>query len=67
MGVGTLLMNKIIQLVMEDGYKSISLSVDPDNCDAVHLYRKLGFIECGVSGASIKMVYSFCSTKGIIK
>lgn len=59
MGVGTLLMNKIIQLAMEDGYKSVSLSVDPDNHDAVHLYRKLGFKECGVSGTSIIMVYSF--------
>jgi len=58
-GVGTLLMRKIIQLAQDDGYKSISLSVDPDNRNAVHLYNKIGFRECGVSGTSIIMVYSF--------
>ncbi|MGE7625104.1 N-acetyltransferase family protein [Viridibacillus sp. NPDC096237] len=57
MGVGTLLMNKIIQLAMEEGYKSISLSVDPDNSDAVHIYNKIGFKEHGMSGTSITMVY----------
>ncbi len=66
MGVGTLLMNKIIQLAMEEGYKSISLSVDPDNRDAVHIYNKMGFKECGVSGTSITMVYSLVQ-QGIIK
>lgn len=57
MGVGTFLMNRIIQLAMEEGYKSISLSVDPDNSDAVHIYNKIGFKEYGMSGTSITMVY----------
>lgn len=57
MGVGTFLMNRIIQLAMEEGYKSISLSVDPDNSDAVHIYNKMGFKEYGMSGTSITMVY----------
>ncbi|MFF3102178.1 GNAT family N-acetyltransferase [Viridibacillus arvi] len=56
-GIGTLLMNKIMQLAMTDGYKSISLSVDPDNRNAVHIYNKLGFQEYGISGTSITMVY----------
>ncbi|MGE7919101.1 N-acetyltransferase family protein [Viridibacillus sp. NPDC093762] len=56
-GIGTLLMNKIIQLAMAEGYKSISLSVDPDNSDAVHIYNKIGFQEYGISGTSITMVY----------
>lgn len=59
MGVGTLLMGKIIQLALEDGYKSISLSVDPDNSNAVQLYNKMGFKECGVSGTSMIMVCRF--------
>ena len=59
LGIGTLLMSKIIQLALEDGYMSISLSVDPDNSDAVHIYNKMGFKKCGVSGTSIIMVYNF--------
>lgn len=58
-GVGTLLMGKIIQLALEDGYKSISLSVDPDNSNAVQLYNNMGFKECGVSGTSLIMVCRF--------
>ncbi len=57
MGVGTLLMKKIIQQAMDEGYKSISLSADPENSHAVHIYNKLGFKEYGVSGTSITMVY----------
>ena len=52
-------MGKIIQLAQEDGYKSISLSVDPDNSNAVHMYNKMGFKECGVPSTSMIMVYSF--------
>lgn len=57
MGLGTLLMNKIINQAISEGYKSISLSVDLENSNAVHLYKKLGFEEYGVSGTSITMVY----------
>ena len=57
MGVGTLLMKEIIQKAICEGYKSISLSVDPENRNAVHIYRKLGFEDYGVSGTSITMVY----------
>ena len=57
LGIGTLLMKRIIQQASEDGYKSLSLSVDPENMSAVHIYRQLGFIDYGVSGTSITMVY----------
>ncbi|MBK3496435.1 GNAT family N-acetyltransferase [Viridibacillus sp. YIM B01967] len=57
MGLGTLLMNQIIQIAIEEEYKSISLSVDPDNSDAVHIYKKIGFKQCGMCGTSITMVY----------
>ncbi|KRG14724.1 acetyltransferase [Virgibacillus soli] len=59
MGVGTLLMNKIIQKAKEAGFASISLSVDPENTNAVHVYRKLGFKDVEVVGTSITMVYRF--------
>lgn len=56
-GIGTLLMKKIIHQAMYEGYKSISLSVDPENSNAVHIYKKLGFKDYGVSGTSITMIY----------
>lgn len=58
-GVGTLLMNEILRNAAEEGYKSISLSVDPTNNEAVHIYNKIGFKEFGMSGTSITMVYEF--------
>lgn len=57
LGIGTLLMKKITQQATDNGYKSISLSVDPENTSAVHIYRQLGFIDYGISGTSITMVY----------
>jgi ribosomal protein S18 acetylase RimI-like enzyme len=58
MGIGHILMKKIIQQVIDDGYNSLSLSVDPTNKNAVHLYKNLGFKQCGSSGTSITMVYN---------
>ena len=57
LGIGTLLMKKIIKQASKDGYRSLSLSVDPENISAVHIYRQLGFIDFGVSGTSITMIY----------
>ncbi|SES44694.1 GNAT family N-acetyltransferase [Psychrobacillus sp. OK032] len=56
-GVGTLLMEKIIHQAMYEGYKSISLSVDPNNSNAVHIYKKMGFKDYEESGTSITMIY----------
>jgi ribosomal protein S18 acetylase RimI-like enzyme len=41
-GIGTLLMEKMIDLLKENGYGQVSLSVDKANY-AVKLYQKLGF------------------------
>ncbi|WP_235753936.1 GNAT family N-acetyltransferase [Psychrobacillus sp. INOP01] len=57
LGIGTLLMKKIIQQAKEDGYKSLSLSVDPENTHAVYIYKQLGFKDYGISGTSITMIY----------
>jgi len=57
LGVGTLLMKKIIKRAAVDGYKTLSLSVVPENMSAVHIYRQLGFIDYGISGTSITMIY----------
>jgi len=57
MGVGTLLMKEIIHRALCEGYQSISLIVDPENKNAVHMYKKVGFKDYSVSGTSITMVY----------
>lgn len=54
-GLGMRLMNEIIQQAKSDGYKSLSLSVDPENLAAVLLYKKLGFEYFGVSSTSWTM------------
>ncbi|WP_407268797.1 GNAT family N-acetyltransferase [Radiobacillus sp. PE A8.2] len=60
-GVGTLLMKKLLEAASKDGYPSLSLSVDPNNSEAVQLYKKLGFIQCGSSGTSWTMIYHIYS------
>lgn len=57
LGIGTLLMKQIMKQALKDGYKSLSLSVDPENTSAVYIYRQLGFIDYNVSGTSITMIY----------
>jgi len=54
MGIGTKLLEKIIEDNRQK-YPQISLSVDPQN-EAMKLYKRLGFRECGVSGTSITMI-----------
>jgi ribosomal protein S18 acetylase RimI-like enzyme len=58
-GIGTILMKEIIQQARNDGYKTLSLSVDPDNHTAVRLYEKLGFDYFGMSGTSWIMKVTF--------
>ncbi|MFK7696825.1 GNAT family N-acetyltransferase [Paenibacillus sp. HJGM_3] len=58
-GIGQILMNAIINQAKLDGYKSLSLSVDPENTGAVRLYYNLGFKYCGLSGTSWTMKLDF--------
>lgn len=58
-GIGSMLMKEIIEQAKSDGYKSLSLSVDPDNHSAVRLYEKLGFKYVGMSGTSWTMKLTF--------
>lgn len=54
-GLGMRLMKELIQQAVADGYKALSLSVDPENESAVKLYKNLGFEYVGVSGTSWTM------------
>ena len=60
-GIGNLLMENLIETADRDGYTSLSLSVDPKNTQAVQLYKKLGFEQCGSSGTSWTMIYKIPS------
>jgi len=55
MGLGTVLMNKMLQYAKSIGLEQISLSVDPENF-ALSLYQKLGFRKISESGTSWTMV-----------
>ena len=57
-GVGTSLFKSIIKQAKTDGFKALSLSVDPNNHPALGLYEKFGFKKCGTSGTSWTMKLS---------
>ena len=58
MGLGTVLMNKMLHYAKSIGLKQISLSVDPKNF-ALSLYQKTGFKKVAESGTSWTMVKFF--------
>lgn len=47
-GVGKSLLIYLLEQAKADGYHQISLSCDPMNDSALHLYQKLGFEQVGV-------------------
>lgn len=42
-GIGSIIIDYLINKAKEMGYKEIALGVDMDNYNALHLYRKKGF------------------------
>lgn len=60
-GIGILLMKKLIEAASWDHFTSLSLSVDPTNTQAMKLYKKLKFEQCGLSGTSLTMIYKISS------
>jgi [ribosomal protein S18]-alanine N-acetyltransferase len=53
-GIGTMLIQEICTLATINGYKAISLSVDPGN-PALRLYERFNFKKIGVDGTSWDM------------
>jgi len=51
-GLGTAMMNRILELARKEGMHRIGLHVIADNMRAVHLYEKSGFKVEGVLKAS---------------
>ena len=55
----SLLMHKIIQQTKDEGYNTISLSVDLENDTAINMYQKLGFKDYEVVGTTKTMINKF--------
>ena len=55
-GLGTQLMQAIIEEAKIDDFKALSLSVDLDNTNAISLYHRFGFVEVAREGTSITML-----------
>lgn len=47
MGIGTKLMELILDIIKDCGFEQAELTVVSDNKGAIHLYEKFGFEECG--------------------
>ena len=52
-GLGTYLLKKSINALMDNGYHELHLVVTDGNKPAQHLYRKIGFQEIGVSSRAL--------------
>ncbi len=47
MGIGTVLLEKSIELAREMGFEQLELKVVASNVRGIGLYTKMGFVECG--------------------
>ena len=54
-GVGTRLLEELVELASADGYRALSLSVEPDNT-ARELYERLGFVRVADDGGAWTML-----------
>ena len=54
-GIGTVLMQRLLERAVADGIGALSLSVEPDNA-ALRLYLALGFERVGGSGGSLTLL-----------
>ncbi len=62
-GVGTALLNEMLNRLKDKGYKKVSLSVQKENY-AVKLYRRCGFNECGQTAEEYIMIRELADVEG---
>lgn len=55
-GVGTLLLDALLERARAEGYPSVSLSVDRANAGAIELYERYGFRRVGEDDDSVTML-----------
>ncbi len=56
-GLGTKLMDAMIEEVKNSGFEALSLSVDARNGNAIRLYDKIGFLQVDRDETSLIMLY----------
>lgn len=54
-GIGSMLMDKLIEYARQNDIEIINLDVRSDNVSAIHLYKKYGFKHIGTSPAFFKV------------
>ncbi len=54
-GIGSILMEKLIEYAKQAGIEILNLEVRSDNKNAIHLYEKYGFRHIGTSPAYFKI------------
>jgi phosphinothricin acetyltransferase len=47
-GIGTLLLQELIQRAKNQGYHTMIGAIDADNLDSIAFHKKFGFVECGI-------------------
>ncbi len=55
-GIGTLMMQTILDVAKQCGYEQAELEVLSSNTTAIALYQKLGFVKCGTLPNNMKYV-----------
>lgn len=58
-GIGSMLLDKLIEYARDNGIELIDLEVRSDNTRAIHLYEKYGFQHCGTVPAYFKIGDSY--------
>lgn len=46
-GIASLIMEKLVELAIKEGFEQVELEVVEANAPAIHLYQKFGFVETG--------------------
>lgn len=47
LGLGTVMLQEILEIVKQTAFEQLELSVFADNLRAIHLYEKMGFVKVG--------------------
>lgn len=55
MGLGTFMMKLALEQAKINGFEQVELGVYADNIKAQHLYKKMGFVECGRTPHAFKL------------
>lgn len=55
LGLGSIILQEVIELAKESGFEQLELGVFADNSRAIHVYEKMGFQKVGVQPRAYKL------------